>query len=365
MAFYIIGFALSSLFVWLSEKNKKLKIFGIIAVGILTCIATIRGLDIGIDIKFYVLRTFSTAQIYSGNLLKYMAYNPDQVEPLYLLTEYVAANIFHNVHFALFVFSVLTNSFIYFAIKNLRNRLNVTLGWVTYCFLFYSATLNLMRQFIAIAIIFYLFSDTTKLNWKRTLFLSLIAMGFHISGLMEIFLYIIYKFLGVQIKQGALLKKIGIVAFLLLPFLADIILGILANVGLISGKFLIYLDNKGGLALGNMIFRTIGLLSYILYLYKNRRARRNNWIKFVLYIGIIDILFLVNNGLFSLRLGKTFSVFEIAYFTIGMNVFKKKGGLRMVVSMVMVCLSFAYWYYQFVFLNSGLVYPYTIDPQLF
>lgn len=365
MAVYIAGFSLSSLFVWLSEKNKKIKIFGIATVGILTFIAAIRGLDIGIDIKFYVLKTFSVAKIYRGNFLKYMSYNPDQVEPLYLVTEYVAANVFNNVHFALFVFSALANSFIYLGIKNLRNRLNVTLGWIAYCFLFYSVTLNLMRQFIAVAIIFYLFSDSARLNWKRTVFFSLIAMGFHISGFMGIFLYIVYKFTGMRIKRGAVLKKMGVAAFLLLPFLADIILDILAGAGLLSGKFLIYLDNKGDIALGNMIFRIIGLLSYILYLYKNQEAWKDNWIRFVLYIGIVDILFLINNGLFSLRLGKIFSVFEIAYFIIGMNAFRKKGGSRRLVSVTMVCLLFAYWYYQFVVLNSGLVYPYTIDPKLF
>jgi len=365
MTVYIAGFTLSSLFVWLSEKNKNIKLFGILAIGILTFIATVRGLDIGIDIKYYVLRTYKIAQAFDGDIFQYMTYNPEQVEPLYLLTEYLAANVFKNVHFALFVFSAITNIFIYMALKNLRARLSVTFGWIVYCFLFYLVTLNLMRQFIAIAIMFYLFSDIKKLSLKRTIVLSLIAMGFHISGFMGIFLYIVYKFISKQMRYAVFFRKIVIGLFLLFPFLLDIILNILINVGVFSGKFLIYLDNEGELALGNMIFRSIGLANYGLYLYKNRCARKDNWNQFILYIGIIDILFLLNNGLFSLRVGKIFSVFEIIYFTIGINVFKKKGGSRKIISIVIVELLFTYWYYQFVVLNSGLVYPYEFDMNLF
>ena len=365
MTVYIVGFVLSSLFVWLSEKKKNIKLFGIFGIAILTYIATVRGLDIGIDIKFYVLRTFQTAQIYKGDLIRYMSYNPDQVEPLYLLIEYIAANVFKNVHFALFAFSVLTNTFVYLGIKNLRGKIDVTLGWIAYCLLFYMVTLNLMRQFIAVAVIFYLFSNEKSLNWKRAIILSLLAMGFHISGFMGVFLYGVYRFLGARTIKRSGLRNIGVGAFMLLPFIADIAVNILGNIGIISGKFNVYLGNEGDVALGNILFRSVGLSIFLLYMYKNRAVRTDNWTRFILYIAVIDILFLFNNGLFSVRIGKTFSIFEIVYFTIGLNVFKKKGGSRKLVGFAMVCLLFAYWYYQFIVLNSGLVYPYEIDPQLF
>ena len=364
MTVYIVGFVLSSLFVWLSEK-KNIKIFGILGIAILTYIATVRGLDIGIDIKFYVLRTFQTAQIYKGDLIRYMSYNPDQVEPLYLLIEYVAANVFKNVHFALFAFSVITNTFVYLGIKNLRGKIDVTLGWIAYCLLFYMVTLNLMRQFMAIAIIFYLFSNEEKLNWKRTTLLSVLAMGFHVSGFMGVFLYGVYRFLDAKAVKKSGLRYIGVGAFMLLPFIADIAINILGSIGLISGKFNVYLGNEGDVALGNIIFRSVGLGMLLLYMYKNKTASKDNWIRFLLYLAIIDILFLFNNGLFSVRIGKTFSIFEIVYFTIGLNVFKKKGGSRKIVSIAMVCLLFVYWYYQFIVLNSGEVYPYMIDTNLF
>lgn len=365
MAVYIVGFIISTICIWLLEQKRTLKLFGIIAIGILTYIATVRGLNIGIDIKYYVIRNYQTALAYKGDIWRYMSYNPDQVEPLYLLTEYIAANVFQNVHFALFVFSLLSNIFVYLGLKNLRTRMSVTLGWIAYCFLFYCVTLNLMRQFIAIAVIFYLFSSPEKLSWKRVIILSVIVMGFHVSGFMGIFLYAVYKFLGDQTRKLLFLRKIGMGVFLLLPFLTDIGLSLLANIGMVSGKFLVYLDNEGDVALGNIIFRSIGLILYVLYLYKNKMSRKDNWNRFILYIGIIDVLFLLNNGLFSLRLGKTFSIFEIIYFTIGLNVFKKKGGSRRAVSIAMVILLFVYWYYQFVVLNSGLVYPYEIDNTLF
>lgn len=364
MTEYIVGFVLSSLFVWLAEQNKNQKVFGILAIGILTFIATVRSFDIGIDIQYYVLKTFATAKLYPNDLISYMAYNPDQVEPLYLLIEYIAANTFENVHVALFVFSVTTNSFIYLGLKNLRKKISVTLGWIAYCFLFYMVTLNLMRQFMAISIIFYLFSDEKKMSWKRTIFFSMLAMGFHISGFMGIFLYIVYKFLNADVVKELELRKFAVGIFILLPFIANAAINAMWMLGMVSGKFSIYLGNEGNIALGNIVFRSIGLGIFLLYMYKNKVAQKDNWIRFILYLAIIDILFLINNGLFSIRIGKIFSIFEIVYFLIGLNVFKKNGS-SMIAKISLICLLFAYWYYQFIVLNSGLVFPYEIDPYLF
>lgn len=365
MTVYIIGFVLSSLFIWISEIKKSIRIFSVFAIGVLTYIATIRSLDIGLDIKFYVLKTFQIAQSYKGDLAGYMAYNPDQVEPLYLLIEFLAANVFNNVHFALFAFSIITNIFVYLGIRNLRGKIDVTLGWIAYCFIFYMVTLNLMRQFMAIGIIFYLFSNERKLNWRRVIFFSLLAMGFHISGFMGMFLYGVYRFLEAKTVKRLGLRTIGVGAFMLLPFVADIAINVLGSMGLISGKFSVYLGNEGEVAFGNVIFRSIGLCMLLFYMYKNKSARKDYWIKFILYIALIDILFLFNNGLFSVRIGKIFSIFETVYFTIGLNVFEKKEGSRIFVSIAMVCLLCAYWYYQFIVLNSGLVYPYEVDTSLF
>jgi len=363
MAIYLAGFGFSTLFVWISEKNQKYKVFWILAVAVLTYIAAMRGLDVGIDIKYYVLKTYKIAQTYRGNFFGYIAYNPDQVEPLYMLTEYIAANVIKNVHFALFVFSLLSNTFILLGVKNLRNRMSVTVGWIAYCLLFYSVTLNLMRQFIAIAIIFYLFSDSKKLNWKRAAFFSLLAMGFHISGLMGMFLYAVYIILGKKEVTTSLFKMIVLGLFLSLPFLADILLGLFSNLGIVSGKFLLYLNNEGDVALGNIIFRSVGMVFYAFHIFRSKLVRKDHWIRFILYTGIIDILFLLNNGLFSLRVGKMFSVFEIVYFTIGLNSFKK-GKSRIIASIALTIFLFAYWYYQFVVLNSGLIYPYEFDNNM-
>ena len=290
-----------------------------------------------------------------------MAYNPEQVEPLYLIAEYIAANVFGSVHFALFVYSFVTNLFAYFAIKNLKDKLNVTIGWIAYCLLFYSVTLNLMRQSIAVIIIFFIFSDAKRISCKRVALLTLLAMGFHISGFMGIFLYLVYRIFEISDKSRYIIKEVSVVVFSLVPFLYDVILAILVKINILSGKYLIYIDTKGGLSLGNMLFRGLGVFIYSLYLYKRKSHKDDAWNQFILYIAVMDILFLINNGLFSYRIGKIFSVFEIIYYTIGIDIFKPK----IFASIAIISIMFVYWIYQFVILNSGEIYPYTIDTTLF
>lgn len=387
MAEYVLGFILSSIFMYLSEKTHifvfpshshkcntislKINFFGSLAIATITIMSAIRALHIGTDMNFYVLRHYEKALFFDSNVLGYFSDNPDQVEPLYLLIEYISAYVFSNVHFALFSFSLITNSFIYLGIKNLKGKIDVTFGWIVYCLAFYSITLNLMRQFMSIAIIFFLFSDEIKLSWKRTIILSILAMGFHVSGVLGIFLYTVYRILNSRrLKQFKFNKQKLIVwglglCFMLIPFLLNTSIYVLWNIGIIHGKYQVYLDNTGQIAFGNILFRSVFFLLFALYLHLNKHELKNDkWLVFVLYISVVDILFLINNGLISVRIGKYFSIFEIVYFSIGLRVINSRKG-RLILWLCLVCLLFSFWYYQFVILNSGDVYPYSVDSDLF
>lgn len=110
--------------------------------------------------------------------------------------EYIAAGVFRTPHFVLFILSLITNLFIYMGIINQRKYVNVPLAWMTFCLIYYNISLNLMRQSLSVAMVFFIFSYGDRLNWKKVMVLSAIAGIFHISGLISLYLYIVYFLIG-------------------------------------------------------------------------------------------------------------------------------------------------------------------------
>lgn len=154
------------------------------------------------------------------------------------------------------------------------------------------------------------------------------------------------------------------IIFLSLPVAIPYTIQIMNSIGLIRGKYLVFLGNHGEIAFGNIIFRSLGLLSFVLYCWRSRQKIVNENV-FLLYIGIINILLLFDNSLVFTRIGKYFEIFEISYFSRGMKVYSKKSGLRIAMTVLLILVMLFYWYYQFMVLGIGSTYPYAIDSDLF
>lgn len=338
---------------------------GMFAVVILSLMAGIRSYQVGTDIQLYILPGYYQAKDYLGNFLAYIKNDRYQLEIMYLILEYISAGIFHSPHFVMFTLSLITNLFVYAGIVNMHKEINISLAWLIYCFVYFNISLNLMRQSVSVAIIFYLFSVSQNLSWKKVIIFVLVSTIFHISGLIGIVLYSVYILIGKRNRLSGT-KKIMFMISLSLPVVVTYMIEFLCIIGFFSGKYLVYVENRGDIAVGNLIFRFLGLLSFIIYYIKKLRRNNNkDQLSFLMYVGIINIFLLLNNSLIFTRIGKFFEIFEVIYFTWGMKAYPKAKGVRLIASAALILLTFFYWYYQFIVLGSGATYPYKIDPNLF
>ena len=367
MVAYISCFFVTTFLIFISEKEEKKKrkklalLLGIVSVIILSVLAGIRNYSVGTDINFYILPPYYRALSYIGNFVEYIKNDVYQLEFLYLVLEYIAVSIFKTPHFVMFNISLITNIFIFLGIRKQREYINVPMAWLTYCFLYYNVSLNLMRQSISVAIIFFLFSKVESLNWKKVIIYSIFSSMFHISGLIGIFLYVVYLLLDNKWKG---IRQIFLLFFFSLPFSIGYIVQFLISIKIFSGKYTVFVGNQSEIALGNLLFRLIGFISFYLYYVMNHKIENILKFKFLLYMGIMDILFMFNNGLLFYRIGKFFMIFELQYFPLGLRTYTKKKGQRLVYGIVLIVLMFIYWYYQFVVLNIGRTFPYCIDKKI-
>ena len=148
--------------------------------------------------------------------------------------------------------------------------------------------------------------------------------------------------------------------FLLLPVVLPFAIRTIIGLGVLNQRYNIYTENQANVAIGNLIFRIFCLLNYILLCYRtNREDKSQNF--FSLYAGIMNAFFVINNSLIFVRLREYFEIFSLIYIPRGLRVYSKKNGMRMFMSLLTAVLMIVYWYYQFIYLNSGETYPYSID----
>lgn len=160
--------------------NHKRWVFMIITS--LTLISGLRGLSVGLDTENYV------------NIFKQIDRNDPtliwrHIEPGFIFICKILLTINHNYNFLLFVFALLTNTLIIIRLWELRSISLFNWSVICYYISFYFLSMNISRQFCAIAILFY----GTKYLMKKKYFIYglfiIIAFLFHKSALISLVFY--------------------------------------------------------------------------------------------------------------------------------------------------------------------------------
>ena len=367
MVAYLACFLFSTALIALSEyslkRNRKaFAIFlGCAAVLTLSIMAGIRNYDVGTDVDIYIIPFYRRALRYSASFKSMWNANIENVEVLFVVLEYISANVFHSPHFIMFALSLLTNGFVYKGIIKQRERMSVAFAWLAYCLIYFNLSLNLMRQSVSVAILFYLFSDLERLNWKRVIFFSTFAGLFHISGLIGFFFYAVYIMICRRSCISGL-RQIMFLVFLLLPVIIPFAIRIIISLGILNQRYNIYGETQADTAVGNLIFRILCIVNYALLCYRTKSDDKSqNY--FILYAGIMNILFIINNSYIFIRLREYFEIYSLVYISVGLRAYSQKGNMRIIITLFMVLMMIVYWYYLFIYLGSSETYPYSVDPN--
>ena len=150
-------------------------------------------------------------------------------------------------------------------------------------------------------------------------------------------MYLIYVLFGIKIEKRKIIPKILFVLLLFSPLFMNAALRWIISHNFISAaRYTWYLDQTGELALGNLFFRSIGMISLVLFVYKKKntikRFNQEQDTLFLIYIGLMDILLLLNNNLLTGRISTFFDIFQQRYFAQGLQVYKK-GGTRWILEL--------------------------------
>ncbi len=172
-----------------SRKDKTLLILSFIVLAGLACF---RGPNVGTDTLNYI-ELYETAG-YDASGFFIMRYEPGfsmYIKFLYYFSKSPQILLITSSGFIMYSFGKFIN----------RYSCCVWLSVFVFFCLFFNSSLNTIRQYIAISILFYAFDAVIKRNKLRFLFFILVAFMFHYTSIVFLIAYPLYNF---KIKRNTL-----------------------------------------------------------------------------------------------------------------------------------------------------------------
>ena len=195
---YLVFFTLSILVCAAGELAlRKSRAAGVILFTLSTAfpvvLAGAREFTVGTDIATYGNYVFQAAC--RARRLRYYLRSQREIEPLYKALAFAVSRFTNNPHWFYFMTALIICLFTMAGLWYYRRWSSITLGWACFLFLFYGDTLNTMRQCLALAIVFSAFPLFLEKKYIWFGLFSVIAVMFHVTGIIALALPVIYLFM--------------------------------------------------------------------------------------------------------------------------------------------------------------------------
>lgn len=361
MAAYIVTFFISGVLMTLGTrtlKNQtKLIRYFIVFLAILlpSILAGLRDFSVGTDVLVYGNPWFNYAHNYV-NFKDYVDFaGINSINYLYAVFNFIISRFTGNVHWFYFFLSFIENIIVADSLYKNRDIVSVENGWLTYLFLFFNFTLNILRQSLALVILLWGFWYIRKQKPIQYVLVLIVATLCHSTAIIGIIPYLMYliitkisneklrnfSVLGVGIIFVAVFKSIG-------PFLA--------TSDLVDSRYRIFLNSAQNVNVQGRIY-LFYLPILIFYFVSRIKSKENIFFETIILIPTLMSIFI--SLPFLSRLSAYFTIyfcFAWPYvFEHGTQFKIKSSSLNELLLLLYLVL---YWIVIYGILNNGQTVPY-------
>jgi len=375
---YILIFMCSVVVFAIAERQRDKRIFWVLSAAslLMPCLlAAFRAEWIGRDVTHYLIPLMEQAK----NANSYSAFLQTSwissigtlftadYEYGFVFLVYAVTKLTGSIFVLQFVIQALVLVPVYIALYRNRQHQPIWLGMLVFYLLFYNASLNLMRQCIAMSILLLSFQMLLEKKWIFTVVFALGALLFHTGAVIVIPVYgicfVIYLLRNVKIGgkkfliSGQMFACVLITAIcLVLVFNAQWLAQIASAVGL--GQFSGYVTGgRTSFVLRELLLRLPLLLIFI---WRWKYFNESPFAVFYLTMLLLDMglsqLSSVNP--YSFRIGLFFSLYTV-YSIPGIYGSLKAGKHKTITAIASIFWLVSYWGYLHTVLFLHQTYPYT------
>ncbi len=349
--FYIILFFISGLFFKLySCKNGITKGIGMFMAVLLPSFMSAIRFQVGTDYSTYdyiftYIRNHTWREVLEANIKWEIGFK--------VLVKILAA-LGNNS----FIFGVLSFSTLYITIMALKyyKKCDLSLSYTAYLFFYFWGALNIVRQSLALAIVFYAYHYIFENNKKKYFLYVILAYLIHTSAIITLPIYLMWnhkKNKVISVKLQILILSIFVIGTIMWRPILQIIL---ESGWKFANKFTYLLNNNNGMN-RDIFVKLIMLAIFLVWYQRYKRIDKCNELFIFLFIFNCIIGFTGYQITFFKRIGLYFEVpgivliGEVPYF------FNANGSRTIIkfITTIMLCLYFVLVAY---ILGHGEIIPY-------
>lgn len=380
MTVYFLCMIISCIFTYLDtikisntiKKNRQIGFCGWIAILIPSFLAAFREVGVGSDTNGYGSIMFYVATK-SHSLMEYFNSNNPYVsgsEPGYRIFVYLMSRISDKITFQFFMIEFIIMFFIYKSLKDNQLGRKTWIGVMLYYTLFLGFSFNLMRQCLAISVIFWATKFIYARKWKTFTIIILIVSTIQLTSIVSLSLYPLYIIFSneerIKYKKFySFLKKYR--------WLLGIITVASALAILINGKKLMHyiihlqlkssyaaqlgLVNTAGFNASSFILMSMFLVPFLLNLRKLLKKEKLFCFLFIVVLLSVLLWQLSMVSQEAYRIALYFWMMIIILVPKGLCGFSKKN--INILTFYYITLSNFYFVYYAVIIGANKIFPYT------
>lgn len=373
LAMFCISLMILAIIQSWSRKGIGFK-FWLLVVVLLPCLlAGLRASSIGTDVQSYSEPLFEIARrsgdfstFYNTEWLRTSTWrytSAADFEIGYVILVWLSSKLFPTVQGLLFLTQAFTAVPIYWTLLRCKSDNALLLGATVYLFLYYNQSLNLMRQWVAVAFVLLavvgLYNSSRGLKGlSRCVVAVLIGTLFHISALFGLIVLAIRFYLESNVER--LSRRTAIVC--IAAALAFVCLGPIASVlsSLGFGRYVAgYLGDQSVHFMPNQIVMRLPMLIAAIWAMK-QGAGKKPLLALLFCTSFIAILLSQLTSLSdqSGRIGLYFDVFNIVLPFSLLGMFERRDARNTLIGLTLFIYCFIYWIYFYSISGSGETVPY-------
>ena len=380
---YLLLFLSTTVLVFLGSYGyRKIEIVSNFLVIVLVVLfAALRADSVGYDIRVYVRPQYDYLINDPSVTITDFFSRFRNMEPMFNLMVYICARYIKSIRVLLGGMALIINGFILKGICIRNGKSTRWFAWAAYCLLLFNTTLNIMRQFMGLALLFYLFSNEEKLSWKRVVLFSAIATTMHYSCALGIVFYAMLLFYRSEKFPGILKKILGIIV-ISMPFTGSFLVGNAFKILIdkFPGKFTKYDVFIFGSGFNNgytqdcatilMVLTGILVFVFIPYSFNFREEGMKNTVlrsglknDSVLMTGAFtDLCYALFYNILNSRFQYFVMIMRPEYYAAGFRAIKddsaKTRRRAVLIQAGLIVLMLLYWFYTYVYQNTDTTSPY-------
>ena len=347
------------------DKAKKYSFFPYILYGLsvllLVILAGCRDYTIGTDIRIYGNLIFNGAKSYSKSSYYLRDYGW-RAESLYLLLNFVISRLTNSAHWLYAAIGAIMYTGFFVGLYRFRDRISITYGWTIFILLFYGTSYNMMRQMLAMSMLFM--GSIHVLNKKYVRFLPYVILAtlFHQTAIVFSVAIIGMRILIPKRHKGFYQFLVIIGAFSLV-FAYSYILQWLMRYGILAAKYSQYIYQYDySIALNPLIQRAFPIVMFLVFSKTESKDEEEirAFLKSMMYL---DFILIIMGSIGDSPLQRvayycsTYNLYAYPFFVKRINSSQNR---RIVGALIVIAL-IGIWIYQFVFRGNSEIFPYTSE----